>query len=36
VPTGNQASDGTLYLNATTSGSYSEGTKSRTAGDNAW
>ena len=36
VPIGNQATDGTLYLNANTSGTYSEGTKARTAGDHGW
>jgi len=36
IPQGKQVSDGTLYLNATTAGTYSEGIKSRTAGDNKW
>lgn len=36
TPSGNQADDGTLYLNADTSGTYSEGLKTRTAGDNKW
>jgi len=36
TPAGNQVSDGTLYLNATTGGAYSEGLKTRTAGDNKW
>lgn len=36
VPTGNQTEDGTLYFNATTAGAYSEGMKTRTAGDNKW
>lgn len=36
TPTGNQSDDGTLYLNANSAGTYSEGTKSRTAGDNKW
>ena len=36
TPQGNQTDDGTLYLNADTGGSYSEGLKTRTAGDNRW
>ncbi len=36
TPSGSQADDGTLYLNADTGGSYSEGIKTRTAGDNRW
>jgi len=36
VPSGSQASDGTLYFNADSTGAYSEGVKSRTAGDNKW
>jgi type IV pilus assembly protein PilE len=36
VPSGSQVADGTLYLNATTAGVYSEGAKTRTAGDNQW
>jgi len=36
TPTGSQVSDGTLYFNATSAGAYSEGVKSRTAGDNKW
>ena len=36
TPSGNQVSDGTLHLNADTGGSYSEGLKTRTAGDNRW
>ena len=34
--TGTQAADGDLYLNATTGGTYSEGQKTRTAGDLKW
>ena len=36
TPSGTQADDGTLYLHATTAGAYSEGLKTRTAGDNKW
>jgi hypothetical protein len=36
TPSGQQVSDGTLYLNADTGGTYSEGIKSRTAGDLKW
>ena len=36
IPAGSQVADGTLYLNATTAGAYSEGMKTRTAGDNKW
>ncbi|HEX9434858.1 MAG TPA: type IV pilin protein [Burkholderiales bacterium] len=36
TPTGTQVADGTLYLNATTTGTYSEGQKTRTAGDLKW
>jgi len=36
TPEGTQADDGTLYLNADTSGNYSESLKTRTAGDNKW
>ena len=36
TPTASQVVDGTLYLNADSSGTYSEGVKSRTAGDNKW
>ena len=36
TPAGTQVDDGTLYLNATTGGVYSEGLKTRTAGDNKW
>lgn len=36
TPSGNQDSDGTLYLNADTGGSYSEGLRTRTAGDSKW
>lgn len=36
TPGGTQADDGTLYLNADTSGNYSEGLKTRTAGDYKW
>jgi len=36
TPTGTQVADGTLYLNATTGGVYSEGQKTRTAGDLKW
>jgi type IV pilus assembly protein PilE len=36
TPAAPQVADGTLYLNADTSGTYSEGLRSRTAGDNQW
>ncbi len=36
TPAGSQVADGTLYLNADTGGTYSEGLKSRTAGDHQW
>ena len=36
TPTGTQVDDGILYLNATTGGVYSEGQKTRTAGDTKW
>ncbi len=36
VPSGSQVDDGTIYLNATTAGVYSEGAKTRTVGDNKW
>lgn len=36
TPEGAQADDGILYLNADTLGAYSEGLKTRTAGDNRW
>ena len=36
VPSGKQASDGTLYFNADKTGAYSLGAKTRTADDNSW
>jgi type IV pilus assembly protein PilE len=36
TPSGTQVDDGILYYNANTSGTYSEGLKTRTAGDNRW
>jgi len=36
VPSGSQSSDGTIYFNADTSGNYSEGARTRTAGDGKW
>jgi type IV pilus assembly protein PilE len=36
TPTGNQADDGTLYLNADQNGNYADGRKARSAGDGKW
>lgn len=36
TPIGTQADDGILYLNADSSGTYSEGQKTRSAGDHKW
>jgi type IV pilus assembly protein PilE len=36
APSGSQVADGTLYFNADSTGTYSEGARSRTAGDNKW
>ena len=36
TPKGNQTTDGTLYYNATKTGSYSQGSKARSTGDYSW